>query len=281
MSSDDTENMTTSKMAELTAIRLARSAHLAGRPGVVVVERDLAGLRDLTGHDRASLALINRLEKAGRLQRVRRGAYVIISPTGTVELDSLDLVSALTELPYLVTAGKALQFHDLTDQHFHRICVAVATQRRSWSWRGEEVTYVRVKAGRLKTATTRTSRTRARIALPARAIIDSLAHPQWGVTLSQVVEAIERLMDRDESSTDSLALEAASLGSSTTARRAGFLVARIAGRDAARPFLPLLGQSKAVTPLRPGVAGEGPIDSEWRIRENIPFERLSQHRVIG
>lgn len=273
--------MPRSALAGAAVARLARSAHLAGRPGVVVVEHDLAELRELTGHDKASLALIDRLAKAGRLRRVRRGAYVIVSLLGTVEADSLDLVAALTEAPYLVTAGKALQFHDLTDQHFRRVCVAVGTQRRAWSWRGERVTYVRVKAARLKVAAARTTRTRARIALPERAVIDSLAYPSWGVTLSQVVEAIDRATDKDETFADRLAVEAANLGSAATARRAGFLVSRIAGREAARPFIPLLGRGKAVTLLRTGGAAEGPIDTDWRIRENIPFDRLSQHRTIG
>lgn len=261
--------------------RLARSAHLAGRPGVVILNRDLESLDELTGNRQRSHAMVDGLERGGRLRRVRRSAYVLVGQDGTVRVGLLDLVAAITPKPYLVTAGRALGFHDLTDQHFRQAIVMTATQLRTWTWRGEEVRYVRVGANVVGTSATRTRRTHARVALPERAILDSLRHPRWGVTLPQVVRAMGLALRRHEDFADRLAAEASALGNAALARRAGLLVSRLAGPDAARPFRLLLGQSKAITPLRPGGPVNGPVDGSWRVRDNVGLELLMNDRSSG
>lgn len=222
--------------------------------------------------------MVESLERAGRLRHVRRGVYALVDQSGVIRVDLLGLIAAITPKPYLVTAGRALEFHDLTDQHFRRVVVLVATQLRKWTWRGEEVSYARVRASLAGAAATRTRRTRARIAMPERAILDSLSHPSWGVTLAQVVEAMDLALRGREDFADRLAVEASALDNAALARRTGFLVSRLAGPEAARPFLPLLGASKAITPLRSGAPATGPIDSVWRVRENVGFELLSAPR---
>jgi predicted transcriptional regulator of viral defense system len=261
-------------------VQLARAAVLAGRPGILVVEQDLGTLEDLTTARSDGHALLASLERAGRIQRVRRGAYVLVGSTGGVRAHILDLIAALTPAPYLVTGGRALQFHDLSDQHFRRVHVLVRRQVRSWGWRGDEVRYVQTDAP-LRGGATRTRATRARVAAPERAIADSLSHPGWGVTLAQVAEALDKLLSRVPSFPERLAIEVARSGNHSLARRLGFLVSRIAGADSARLFLPLRGESKASTPLQTGGPSEGPIDPTWRVRENVELEGLLQHREIG
>jgi predicted transcriptional regulator of viral defense system len=262
------------------SVQLARAASLANRSGIVIVEEDLVTLDELTGARAESHALIAGLERAGRIHRVRRGAYVLVNSTGSVRSSLLDLIAALTPGRYLVTGGRALQFHELTDQHFRRVHVLVTCQHRPWSWRGDEVRYVRT-ATSLRGGETRTRTTRARVATPERAIADSLSHPRWGVTLAQVVEALDKMLSRAPDFPDRLATEVARHGNHALARRLGFLVSRLAEFEASRAFLPLRGDSKASTPLQTGGAVEGPIDPAWQVRENVEFERLLQHREIG
>jgi predicted transcriptional regulator of viral defense system len=130
----------------------------------------------------------------------------------------------------------------------------------------------------LRRDSTRTRKTRALIATPERAIADSLAHPKWGVSLSQVVEALDILLTRDPACADRLATEIAEHDSHTLARRLGFLTARLAGDAAARPFLPLRGHSKATTPLRTGVGATGPVDSTWNVQVNVDLELIIRPR---
>lgn len=260
-------------------VGLSRSASLAGRPGIVVLDDDIPALDAITGSRSRSYAVIEGLERDGRIRRVRRGVYVLVEGTGGVRVGVLDLIAALTPRPYLVTGGRALQFHELTDQHFRRVHVLVERQMRPWSWRGDEVRYVRTE--RPLRGGTRTRKTSARIAAPSRAIADSLAHPRWGVTLAQVVEALDTMLGRERDFADALATEVARHGSHALARRLGFLVAHLAGSEAARPFLPLGGESKAPTPLQAGAQTGGSIDSRWQVRVNVDLERLLPHRQVG
>ena len=204
---------------------------------------------------------------------------LFVDLTGGVRIGILDLIAALTPDPYLVTGGRALQFHGLVDQHYRRVQVLVATQLRPWSWRGDEVHYVRTEDS-LRRGVTRTRKTAARVAAPARAIADSLGHTQWGVTLSQTVEALDAMLARDADFADALAVEVARQGNHALARRVGFLVSHMAGAQAARPFLPLLGTSKAATPLQSGAPATGSIDGTWQVRVNVELERLLQHRQV-
>lgn len=258
---------------------LSRAAALAGRAGIVVLDEDIVALDEVTGSRSRSHSLVERLERADRVRRVRRGVYVLVDATGGVRVGVLDLIAALTPNRYLVTGGRALQFHELTDQHFRRVHVLVAGQMRSWSWRGDDVRYVRTE--RSLRGWVRTRKTRARIASPPCAIADSLGHPRWGVTLAQVVEALDTMLTRDPDFADALAAEVVRQDSHALARRLGFLVSKLAGAEAARPFLPLRGDSKAATPLQAGGPSDGPIDRSWQLRVNVDLERLLQHREVG
>jgi predicted transcriptional regulator of viral defense system len=261
-------------------VHLSRAASLAGRPGIVVFDEDAGQLDELTGSRPRSHAVLERLERAGRIRRVRRGVYALVDATGGMRVGILDLIAATTREPYLVTGGRALQFHGLTDQHFRRVHVLAASQLRSWSWRGDEVRYVRTEAT-LRGGAVRTRKTRARVATPARAIADSLRHPRWGVTLAQVVEALDTMLARDPDFVDVLAVEVARQDKHALARRLGFLVSHLAGPNASRPFLSLLGESKAATPLQAGAEAVGPIDTRWQVRINVDLDRLLQHREVG
>ncbi len=269
----------TGQRIEDAYVRLNRASALARRPGIVVLQEDLPILDEITGARATSHEVIATLERRGRLRPVRRGAYVLSDATGGVRVNLLDLIAALTPHPYLVSGGRALQFHELTDQHFHRANVLVTAQLRSWSWRGDEVRYARTERP-FRGSATRTRKTHARIATPERAIADSLSHPAWGVTLSQVVEALDAMLNRDPTFSDRLAGEVAAAKNHALARRLGFLVSWLRSEDVARGFLPLRGESKAATPLLAGGPTSGTVDPIWRVRANADLRTLLQHRQV-
>jgi predicted transcriptional regulator of viral defense system len=266
--------------AQAALTQLARAASLAGRPGVVVVEEDLTVVEAMVRSRTRAHQLLQELESHGRLRSVRRGVYTLVSQTGTIEAGLLDLIAAITPTPYIVTAGRALQFHELSDQHFRLVVVAAPRKLHSWAWRGDTVRYARVGRHRLRGSVIRTRRTAARVASPERAILDSLEHPAWGVSLSQVVEALDVAVRRNDDFVDRLAAEAALAQNNAVARRLGFLVSRVVGDPDARAFLALRGSSKAITPLQAGGAQTGRIDRMWRVRENVEFEQLLGHREV-
>ena len=244
----------------------------------VVLPRDWPLLDEISGSRGNARVLLHRLARAGRLRPIRRGAYAVRNERGVVHVSTLELIGAITMQSHLVTAGRALQEYGLTDQGFREIVVATPAKERGWEWQGERVRYVRLPKRQLWGGRDRDGTT---IASPERAILDSLAHPGWGVTLSQVVEAIGRAHQHDPRFVERLAAAAARYGNTMLARRLGYVTEETIGPDAAQSFLALRGRSNADAPLVAGLARKGARDSRWLVAENVPIEALTDYREVG
>lgn len=242
---------------------------------VLVLPDDADLLNEVTGGHRQTERSLRALLQAGYLLRVRRGAFVVRTRAGTLNRGALALIGDITRRPHLVTGGAALARVGLTDQSFRTIVVLVATSPpRTWSWLGQSIRYHRVRETALWGGRTHSDSGSTRIARPTRALLDCLTHPNWGVTMSEVAIGIQKGMANPEF-VDSLATDAARFGNALTSRRLGFLVERLSGRLAARPFLPLRGRSKAIVPLVTSARTlDGPIDSTWRLRINVDVDLI-------
>jgi predicted transcriptional regulator of viral defense system len=262
---------------------LSRSAIRAGRGSVVLVPQDLRAVEELTGSRVRSHKVIQQLEDAGRLRPVRRGVYVVASVTGVIDVDLLALVDVVTPRPYLVTAGRALAHHGLSDQQFRTTVVLSPRRMSPWTWRGERARYAQVPIHRLWGGSDVKLRGggRVRIASRQRAILDSLAHPGWGVSLSQVTEALDVATRADVAFAGELAAQAARYGNASVSRRIGFLLSRLYGPDIAEPFLPLRGTTKGPVLLSSSGARSGRVDTGWGVRENVDFAMVANHRRAG
>lgn len=270
-------------IAEEVLKALSRSTVRANRPSIVLSTEDLPDVDDITGSRVRTHKVIQQLEDAGRLRPVRRGAYVVPAVTGVIDVDLLALVDALTLRPYLVTAGRALAHHGLSDQLFRTTVVLSSRKLAQWTWRGDRVRYARVPSNRLwgGSDSRLKSGARVRMAGAERAILDSLAHPDWGVTLAQVTQALDVAITRDPAFSGNLAAQAARYGNASVCRRLGFLIMRLHGSDAATPFLPLRGTTKGPILLWPSGPSGGDTDPTWGVRENVEFEWLEDHRHHG
>jgi predicted transcriptional regulator of viral defense system len=257
-------------------------AQMARREKALVrVPGDLDWMAEIAGGQKAALAALERLAKRGRLVHVRLGIWVARTETGTLPLGALELVGAVAPKAHLVTAGRALAEHGLSDQSFRTIIVATETGGRPWTWQGESVRYARLPAARIwGGAPLRRAGVSVEVASAERALLDSLAHPDWGVSLAQAVEALDRLLGTPRGA-ERLALATRRYDNANLARRVGFLVSRLGREDEARAFLALRGTSRAAILLAPKVDGHGPLDSVWRVRENVPVAQLLDHGIGG
>lgn len=265
--------------AQQALVQLVRQSSLAQRWPVVLSE-DFATLDDITGSRQATLNLLQDLIGAGHLQRVRRGAYILRDQAGVLNVELFQLIDTLTPRPYLITAGRALAAHGLSDQHFRLVVVLVPAARRSFEWRGDRVHYARVQRSRLW-GWRRSRSPGPRVAVPERALLDSVARREWGVSFSQSVEALDIALARWPDFATALAAASARYRNAAVARRLGFLVCQIAGDQTAAPFRSLLGPSKAATLLDSAGASRGPIDARWGIRINAELDDLLAHRFVG
>jgi predicted transcriptional regulator of viral defense system len=279
----------------MTMRRLCQSNERLGRSGAAIIQalreadrRVLAlpddwSLIDSVVEDRQRARVtLHRLARSGWLAPVRRGLYAVRSEEGSLRISALELVDLATRGPHLVTAGAALALRGLSDQAFRELIVAVPWDQTDWEWLGTRVHYVRVPAEKLWGG--REHRFRggfeANVATAERAILDGLAHPGWGVTESQVTEAIDRALRREPAFVEKLALATARYGNTMLARRIGFLVERLAGPEAASTFLALRGRTHASAELvaKASAVDDAVLDSRWRVRENVAVELLMGHR---
>lgn len=259
------------------AVALARNAQACGRPHVILDE-DLVVADRLSGGRTASIAALRHLRAAGRLDHVRRGLDVLLDATGVARVDTEALIEAATPGPHLVTAGRALELHNLSDQRFREVVVLVSAPKRPFRWRGDHVKFVATDPARIWGSTVSHG---VSLASPERALLDSLARRSWGVSLSQCVEALDRALGRWPAFETQLARSASRYRNAAVARRFGYLVEQLSGADRAVPFDALRGSSNAMTLLDPSGPGDGPLDRRWRLRVNIDLDAVLDHRTIS
>lgn len=243
----------------------------------VVIPDDWPALTRACGDRKTATRAIEWLEQNGWLQPIRRGAWAVRSRTLTVAARTVDLIGDLSGSPHLVTGGYALALSGLSDQAYRTVIVATARRRRDWAWSGEQVHYVQLPDDRLWGGSIRRG-SRTTVAESERALLDSLAHPRWGVSLAHAVEALDRALSDREHFAERLAAATARYGNAQLARRVGYLVGLLAGEDEAKLFRALRGRSNAAALLAVGAGRQGPVDPTWRVRLNVAPDRLLSHR---
>jgi predicted transcriptional regulator of viral defense system len=259
---------------------LHRAATLAQRAGISIVTRDAPRADRVSGSREKTLQAIDRLAKDGRAVRARRDLLALADSAGLVTPTLEELVDAISPRPYLITGGRALEHHGLTDQHFFELVALAGNPASGFAWRGERVRYLktspdRVWGGRPARALG-AHRTRPIIAAAERAVMDAIDHPRFGVSMSQAVGALRRALQVDAAFVNRLARAVDRGGSTATARRVGFLVEQLAGEAAAAAIRPWIGERRSPVPLRAGGSEDGPIDPVWLVQVNVDLDLVME-----
>jgi len=255
---------------------LHRAAFDAGRPQIAIPSVDLPDIAEhCDGRSVVDQALV-RLTRNRRVVRVRRDLLVLPDARGLLGIDLVDLVDVVAGNPYLITAGRALERADLTDQHSFGIVVLTTRAQAPLRWRGQTATFHPTDPTNLWGWV---PDLRPCYALPERTLLDVLNHPRYGVSLEQAIRALKLAVARDDRFLDRLhgAVErygagARNHGARATARRVGVLVHRLFGDQAAAPYRNLVGDNWAPVLLRPGGPTAGDLDREWRVVLNVTLD---------
>jgi len=181
----------------------------------------------------------------------------------------VDLVGTIAGRPYLITAGRALEHHDLTDQHFFGVIVLTADRVESLAYRGQTAKFLYTDPRRIWGAEQGTG---PNYAMPERAIVDVLNHPHYGVSLTQALDALLLAVSRDPAFTDRLLDTVIRYDSPAAARRVGLVVERFLGTEAASPYRALIGENRAPVLMRPRGNPDGKLDAPWRVVVNAVLE---------
>ncbi len=220
---------------------------------------------------------LSRLAKAGLVERIERGAYLVEPRSGRVPVLPVDLVGAWFEgEPYAVVGGAAAEVHRLTLDTPSIVEVQVARRKGPVHFRGNLFTFPLgdQQSVAVDNTTVKVGQGSCVVASPGKAVVMLLAHesarhaggPRSDASL--VVEMLERGRLRNLwTRTDWRGLVARH-ANSVAARRLGHLLDQlgIAGSDSLLTFRGA-GGNKAFSPLYPPV---GPVDTRWRLILNDP-----------
>lgn len=261
--------MYTVKLEDKVLRELHRAALDAGRRAISVPSIDLDEVATRAGGREAAHKAIQRLVKAGRVVRVRQDLLVLPDTTGLLGVDLVDLVDAVTPPPYLITGGRALEHHELTNQHFFGVIVLTPRSFRKLSFRAQSATFLRTDPANIWGWQ---DDARPRYALPERAIVDVINHPRYGVTLTQALDALLLAEEKNPEFADLLLNTVVRYNSPAAARRVGLVVERLFGSVQAKPYRALIGANRAPVLLRPHGTTDGPVDTTWRVVVNAVLE---------
>lgn len=261
--------MYTVKVEDQVLRDMHRAAVEAGRPNVFVPSADLDAVARRAGSRKAAQNAIHRLLGAGTVVRVRKDLLVLPETTGLLGVDLPELIDVVAPQPYLITGGRALERHGLTDQHFFRAVVLVPERIRKLSYRGQTATFLLTDPTNIWGWE---DGARPQYAVPERAIVDVLNHPRYAVSLTQALDALLLAESQDSAFLGRLLDTVIRYHSRAAARRVGLVVERFFGHEAAAPYRSLIGDNRAAVLMRPRGASDGPLDTTWRVVVNAVLE---------
>lgn len=203
---------------------------------------------------------MRRLAAAGRLRRLKKGAYVVVDPVR--ETPPIAVASGLfADTPHHVTTDAALAFYGLLDQPVPTITVVVGKRGRPVAIGGATVSPVTLASRWLKSADayeTTVEGFAVRVAAREQAVVDALAEPAWMTHASLLPEVLAAFSEAELTRTADRALAR----STAAAQRMGYLL-----EDTGRALPPALGSLRPLRAvrLRPGQASSAPYSSRWRV----------------
>lgn len=248
---------------------LHRAALEAGRPNICVPSTDLNAVARRTGSREAAQKAVQRLARAERVVRIRKDLLILPEVTGLLNVEMDNLIDAIAPQAYLITGGRALEHHHLSDQHFFGVIVLVSSRIQGLAYRGQTATFLLTDPRNIWGWR---EGARPHYATPERTIVDTLNHPRYAVSLTQSLDALLTAASKDPSFLDRLLHAVVRYRSPSAARRVGLVVERFFGAAPALPFLPLIGENRLPVLMRPGGNPEGCLDAKWRVIVNAVLE---------
>jgi predicted transcriptional regulator of viral defense system len=218
----------------------------------------------------------HRLTKAGSLERLERGAYLVVPRSGARLAAPIELVGGwFANEPHSVIGAAAAEFHGLTYDTPSTVDVQLARpkrdeimfQRRVYRFVHSRLTSVESDNAMVQSANVSTS-----VASPAKMLVLLLNQHRRGAGTVRdarlALEVVERGVERNLWNTVAWDRLVRRHGTAATARRLGYLLEQH-GVPSAERLLPLRGSAgyTRFSALHPDT---GPISTRWQLRINDP-----------
>ncbi len=218
-----------------------------------------------------------RLAKAGILERLERGAYLVIPRSGARLAQPLELVGAwFADEPYSVIGAAAAEHHGLTYDTPSTIEVQLARAKHERvEFQGKTYRFVQSRPSSVTSDNMEAAAAsqRAKVASPAKLLVLLLRRHRRGPATARdsrlAIEVIERGIARNLWHSVPWDRLIKRHGTSATARRLGYLLERH-GLPGWERLLALRGRAgyTLLSSLHPA---DGPVSPRWRLRLNDPI----------
>lgn len=218
----------------------------------------------------------HRLVRAGSLERLERGAYLVVPRSGARLVPPLELVGAWFEgEPFVVVGATAAEYHGLTLDTPSVIDVQLARAKREVV-RFQDKVYRFTRSDRESVAADnvviRAGEQKTSVATPAKLLVLLLNQPRRGPGTARDSRLAMEVFERGVRSNVWRSVRWARVvrlhGTAATARRLGYLLERFdqPGWDRLLPMRGRAGYSK-FSAIHEAV---GQVDTRWRLRLNDP-----------
>ena len=247
--------------------RIAR----ASKAGIVSVADAAAALKSSRADASMRLAA---LAKAGWLERLRRGHYLVLpldaTSASTTTVEEPWVLAAALYAPCYIAGWTAAEHWGLTEQLFRSTFVATASniRERHPTFLGAAFHLVRVKAKRIANLG---GVWRGSIRVPMssreRTIIDAAIDPRWLGGFRHLEEVFSTYIE--EGAEDSLIMELRRSGTGAAAKRIGFLAEARWPEATALIAAAQEMKSRGVIKLDPASRRRGSMNTRWGVWVNI------------
>ena len=213
--------------------------------------------------------LLNRMEKAGLVARIERGKFLLLGLTPEKVLSNPLYIGSHLITPVYVSFWSALHFHGFTEQVPRTVFIVTTHRKKEVTFREMHFQFITLKPHHFfGYRREMLADLPVVIADEAKAILDSLALPQYAGGLAEVAKALQIATSEERLNTQVMFDYVERLQNASLSSRLGYLL-ELLGKSTEG-----LHPSKGPVKLDPQRSARGDFNQRWQLYINVTQEEL-------
>lgn len=210
---------------------------------------------------------LTRLEKAELITSLERGKYLLLGLTPEKVLANPLFIGNQFVMPGYISYWSALHYYGLTEQVPRTVFIATTYKKASLTYRGTTYQFVQIAPEQFFGYQRETvGELPVLMADEMKALVDSLARPQYAGGVGEVAKALHAA--QEELEVETLISYANWMGNRSLGSRLGFLLAQLGIQADGLEI------SHGPVNLEPARPRSGPFDATWKVYANLSQEEM-------